>query len=320
MQGAGQRESEMWTHYLQGLLGEDYAVLNLALRGNDPFEFGGLVAERLAWEGVPVILVTTALDGNLDSGSAGEWEGRIYQYFFWDAWGKGLLPPDERRDEWLNSESTYKNRHAPLRREMRYRGLVDSLTYAGDLWNTFSYRYLTTVFSGLNYPDYWEPYRSRPDLDPGDIYMFDDRTGVDQNPRQLGIVRESINSIASKPLLKGESYESVAAPYRKCLPSNLHNRTLFLFRFECIYYRELLTPTEQEQYIAIYHRLPEAVEGGGLHVKLVGEEYTKRDYYDRGHFSEKGGRKLAIDVTPSIQKMAAELYGIGERNSKGGKP
>jgi hypothetical protein len=320
MQGAGQRESEVWTRYLQAQLGEDYEVLNLALWGNDPFEFGGLIAERLAWEGLPVILVTAALDGNLDAGSWGEWEGGAYKYFFWDAWGKGLLPPDARRDEWLNSEVTYKNPRSPSRRELRCRGFVDGLTYAGDLWNTVSYRYLATVFTDLKYPNYWEPYRNLHDRDQGDLVPFELRTRVDEIPQQLDIVRASIYCRSAQALLKGGNDETVAAPYRHFLPANLYNRTLFVFRLECMYYRELLTPTEQEQYVAIARRLPEVVGGEGLHVQVVGENYTKQDFADRTHFSEKGGRKLAADLAPSIRSIAAQLYGLSDPNSKGGKP
>ena len=320
MHGAGQRESELWTRRLQTLLGEDYAVLNLALWGNDPFEIGGLIAERLASEGVHVILVTSALDGNLDAGSWAEWEGRVYQYFFWDAWGKGLLPADERREEWLNSESTYKNPRFPLRREMRCHGLVDGLTYAADLWNTVSYRYLATVFTGLKYPDFWEPYCNSPDQDQGDLVPFELRTRVDEISRQLDIVRASIYCRSAQALLKGGNDETVAAAYRNFLPANLYNRTLLVFRMECIYYREHLTTTEQEHYVAIARRLPEAIGGGGLHVQVVGENYSKQDFADRCHFSEKGGRKLASDLAPSIRAIAAQLYGLNDPNSKGVKP
>jgi hypothetical protein len=46
----------------------------------------------------------------------------------------------------------------------------------------------------------------------------------------------------------------------------------------------------------------------------VGENYAMWDYVDRSHFSEKGGRKLAADLAPTIRAMAAKLYGGGEPN------
>src|SRR6202021_434933 len=115
--------------YLQELLGQNYVVLNLALRGTDPFEFGGLVAEKLASEGVPVVFVTVALDGNADVSADSEWEGRVHKYFFWDAWGKGLLPPDVGRDQWLGDDTSWKTYDGTNRRELQYRALAGGVGY-----------------------------------------------------------------------------------------------------------------------------------------------------------------------------------------------
>ena len=127
-----------------------------ALKGTAPFEFGGLIAERLAAEGAPVVFVTVALDGKIDAGMAGDWEGRLNQYFFWDAWGKGLLPPDEKRDQWLKDDISWKTDKTVNRRESRYRGLIDGATYAGDLWTSVAYRYLCSVWSHLKYEKFWD--------------------------------------------------------------------------------------------------------------------------------------------------------------------
>ena len=56
----------------------------------------------------------------------------------------------------------------------------------------------------------------------------------------------------------------------------------------------------------------------GLHAQLIGEDYDERDYADRSHFSEKGGRKLAEDLAPTVRAMSARLYGTNR--TEGAQP
>jgi hypothetical protein len=320
LHGVGQRESQVWTRHLQEQLGDRFEVLNLALKGNDPFELGGLVAERLVSEGAPVIFVTSALDGNIDTGAGGEWEGRLYQYFFWDAWGKGLVPSDERRDQWLNDDASRKPYGGRNRLELRYCGLIDGVTYADDLWNDVAYRYLCSVWSPLKYPKFWEAYRKLPDPDPGDTLPFDHFNNEAYVPISHKIMLAWIHTPLADGLLRGDSDERVARIHRRFVPAALQHRTLYVFRSEGVYYLKRLPPDEQARYRAVVHRLPQAINGEDLRVQVVGENYTERDYYDRSHFSEQGGRKVAIDLAPSIRSIAEKLYGASNANLPGGKP
>jgi hypothetical protein len=314
LNGVGQREKYIWTRYLQEQLGDDFVVLNLALRGNDPCEFGGLVAERLIAEGVPVVFVTSVLDGTIDVGTRGTWDGFLYRYFFWDAWGKGLVPPDEDRDQWLRDEFFTKFHIGSPDREFRYRGLVDGAVYACDLWNTVAYCYLGTIWSPLKYPLFTQPHRQLPDPDPGETLPFENWNREELVPSELKIVRRRIDSPSSDTLLRGDSDKHFSTAFRKHLPSTLCDRTLFVLRAEGVYYRDRMTAEDQARYRAVSQRLPQALIRGGIHAQSVGENYAMWDYVDRSHFSEKGGRKLAADLAPTIRAMAAKLYGGGEPN------
>ena len=95
--GTGQREEALWTKRLQELLGERYQVINLASPAALPGEFGGLAAEILARDYPRLIL----LADQQPSASAGDPDGRLYRYLFWDAHYKGLLQPDSLREERL---------------------------------------------------------------------------------------------------------------------------------------------------------------------------------------------------------------------------
>jgi lysophospholipase L1-like esterase len=315
LNGVGQREAQIWTRRLQELLGDDYTVLNLALRGNWSHEFGGLIAERLVAEGEPVIFVTTSLE----PGASIDWDGNHYRYFFWDAWGKGLLPPDDERDQWLDDTFFKMQPTGSPGRELRYRGLVDGTVYACDLWNTVAYQYLGTVFSPLKYPRFWEAHRKLPDSDPGETLPFEIQNREGLIPAEHNVMLRFARSPLADALLRGESNERATAPYR-FIPSTLVDRTLLVYRLGGVYYRERLPPEDLERYLAYNRLVPQVVARNGFHTQLVGEGYTIRDYSDASHFSEPGGRKVAEELAPTIQKMAARLYGTRIPDPGGRKP
>lgn len=315
LNGVGQRESQVWTRRLEEVLGENYVVLNLAFRGNYSHEFGGWIAERLVNDGVPVIFVTTSNDPNLRA----DWDGDVYRFFFWDAWGKGLLPPDAARDQWLDEDFFTTHPTASPGRESRYRGLVDGVVYACDLWSTVAYRYLGTMWTPLKYPRFWEPHRKLRDNDPGETLPFEIYNREELVPAEHKIMLTNARTPLAEALLRGENTECAAASYR-VLPSVLIDRTLLVYRLQGTYYRERLSPEDRERYLTYSRLVPKLVARSGFHVQLVGENYTERDYFDRSHFSEQGGRKVAEELAPTIRTMAAQLYGTPIPDSATGKP
>src|SRR5262249_53483452 len=150
---------------LQEVLGDDYVVLNLAVRAGCQEEVGALIAEKLTAEGVPLILICCAKPKG--------WDGSYHRYFFWDAWGKGQLPPEPRRKHWLKYEfaTQYADNEKIL--EQRRSGLVDGAVYSRDLWNYVAYNYCATTWTPLKYPDFWEPYRRLEDDDLGAKVPFE---------------------------------------------------------------------------------------------------------------------------------------------------
>jgi hypothetical protein len=309
MNGVGQRESEVWTFRLQELLGERFTVLNLALRGNDPCEFGGLVAECLIDEGAEVVFVTGGLDALANVCVRGSWDGPVYRTFFWDAWGKELLPRDEERDHWLADDFYHENPTGSLGRELRSGGCINGAVYASDLWNTIAYRYISTVWCPLKYPWFMRPHIWMPDVEPGDTLPFETHHREELVPLELERIRRRLHSPRNELLLHGGGENIVVGDYNKCLPALLRDRTLFVHKLDGLYFRERLSPEEQRRCLAISQCVIEFLNRNGLHAQLVSQDYTVRDYADRAHFSESGGRKLAADLAPTIRSLAFELYG-----------
>lgn len=310
LHGVGQRASNVWTLHLQRLLGEDHVVLNLAVRAGVPQEFGALVADQLTAEGVPVVLVCR--------GNQVDWDGHMYRYFFWDAWGKGQVQPDSRRDPWL---ADFTTAHAKDEKslELRRRGLVDGAAYAADLWNTVAYKYRATVWTPLKYPKFWEPYRRAVDNDPGATVPFEATHAPANDAAELAILRTIANSGHAAPLMAGE-YEAVGQWYKSKFTDRLHDRMLYVFRVDGAYYRVRLRADERARLEEVYRRYGEALRRVGLSAQVIGQNYADKDYFDRSHLSEQGGRRLAEDLAPTIRAMSARLYGTRAAEPEGAKP
>ena len=142
LHGVGQRAAEVWTGTLQETLGEDYRVLNLAVPGAEPCEFGGVLAEALTAEYKRLIYVT-ALGS---STNPQEPDGRAYRYLYWDAHYKGLLPRDLEREQRLAAR---RQQEGPAFDELRAGRRLDARLFYQDLWTTLALKKGGTVWTPL---------------------------------------------------------------------------------------------------------------------------------------------------------------------------
>jgi hypothetical protein len=298
LHGVGQRPTHVWTAHLQKVLGDDYAVLNLALRAGVPQEYGLPVAEQLHAEGVPVIVVCR---GNLF-----DWDGYLNRYFFWDAWGKGYVQPDSRRDKWLD-EFTTKYAKDAKSLELKHRGRVDGAAYASDLWTYVAYKHRATVWSPVKYPNFWRPHREATDPDPGALVEYEPRFNPAPDSPELKLMRQFTNQFYSDALVSGKQDQALGGMFKSFIPDSLQDRVLYVFRLENSFYRSLLTPEEQMKYVTVNRCLRDATRRVGLQAELIGADYAPRDYVDLTHLSESGGNKLAEELAPTIRAMNERL-------------
>lgn len=304
LQGVGQRPEHLWSRKLQEELGDGFSVVNLAMRGGRPYEFAGLIAERLAADGVPVLFVTVALPG----AGWGDWDGNTYRWLFWDAWGKGLLPDDPRRNAWLTGEFQERYGQDEAMQEQRRRGRVDGWVFAADLWNYVAYRYVGTLWTPFKEGPLWLPHRRLKDRDGSDWKTFEQRLTPARREQDLRVVRGGITSGVGQLLLAGRGCAPLLAEYEARLPALLRARTLFVLRLEATYYRNLLTAEERSQYEQVYRGIVEGLNQAGLNAQLAGLDWDVEDYCDRSHIGERGGAKLARELAPTIRALAERLY------------
>lgn len=315
LQGVGQRAEHLWSRKLQEELGSGFSVVNLAMRGGKPYEFAGLIAERLAADGVPVLFVTSALP----AGGWGDWDGEVYRWLFWDAWGKGLLPDDPRRNAWLTQQLEQHPGQDERVQERRRRGLVDGWLFAADLWNLVAYRSVGTLWTPFKEGPIWLPHRRLKDRDAGDTISFERRLKPAHIEPELRIVRGRIQSGVGQLLLTGRGCAPLLAEYEARLPALLRDRTLFVLCMDATYFRDLLTEEERRQYEQIYRGIVEGINQAGWNAQLAGLDWAVEDYCDRTHIGERGGAKLARELTPTIRALAERLYS-GTTHSSEGRP
>ena len=327
LHGAGQRPEELWTRHLQAELGDDYRVLNLALPGCRPAEFGGTAAEILTRDFPRLIFVSDTFLGyayapNPLSPSvrpAGVPLHAHYGYFFWDAASKGLLPTDAAREtaiaHWIRACG--KEAHfAEQLREMR----VDALTYSRDLWTTLGY---TTFWTGCTPPNALAsrtlPRRVFPDLDGRAANL---PCAVRYTPAR---VAEMLAALRAEVALGQWLLQHIAGDHRSgpsvldrahglVFPPALRGRTLLLPARYSPYYVNRLPPRERADYGAALAALVRELERAGFAALEIEAGYSDDDFIDHCHLNEAGGRKLAAEVAPAVRRLAHRLgYDEGER-------
>jgi hypothetical protein len=303
---------------LQDELGEDYRVLNLAQNGAYPLEFGGTAAEILARDfpklifltgmslhtaGPPAALPAGAREACIPQGSG-------YDYFFWEAYFKGLVPADSKRRAAIASRLAERAR-APAFQEQT-RGLrVDALTYSRDLWTSLAAARCSTIWvrQELALPPFTRPRRSYPDLDGRKLPPEHLRSAAYIAPIVADLRAQAAHSKAIQRLaLNGPLFEGNELLF---LPAGLRGRTLVLVLPYSPSFVARLTPDEQADYRAGQALIVRELGRIGIDAIESGVGFTAEDYADCDHPAESGGRKQAAEVAPAVRRLARRLGYVG---------
>jgi hypothetical protein len=320
LHGVGQRAELLWTKALQAQLGDDYRVINLAMRGASPAEFGGVVAEALSGEYRKIVYVT--LTG---FGSGGPPDGFAYQYLYWDAKGRGLLGEYPEREAALRYYARAAQRDPEKMAELARRGRVNAYLYFNDLWNALAYAHFSAVWHPGSGTHLFRPRKryADPDLGPPPMAArYRPELEAVESTRLHGWLRNGGAMIRGYHLAPGQP--DVLDPSRSpmcqelwgAIPGPFRARTLLLIHSDSPHYLKQLTPAEQEAYHDLAVRQVRVLELAGFASLEVGHGYGIEDYVDRAHLGESGGLKVAAEVAPKVRELARRLGYLGE----GGKP
>lgn len=308
-QGVGQPVEKLWSRRLQELLGDRYAVVNLAFRGGGLTDGGAIAAEALRREFPRQILLANALPftGASPAGS------RDYRFMMYDAYWKGWLVDFPARDVMLRTHTDAAGYYAPALDES-IAACLDARLRFREFWNWWSCTRFFTFPTTLT-PEAAVAFRARdrlPDLEPDFETMpvqerFSDRflaaemditratSGLfyDPGPQQHWVRRDVAFRSARFAM--------------DAFPPALRSRTLIVLCANSPYYVARLTPSEQHRNdlayadsVALWHEL-------GHPATDYGPGFTADDFGDRTHLTASGGRKLAARLAPQIEELARKL-------------
>lgn len=313
MRGDGQGDKELWSDALQSDIGDRFSVVNLAMDGGEPTEYGGVAVQALLERGIPVIYV-----GDLGLGGVDDPTGLQFKYLYWDATYKGLLPDYPPRDAFIDVLARARQTQ-PAVTEAQMRGRVESWLYDTDLWNWIGYELVFTAPSKLiQLPAAWPttPRRLFPDLESG----IDAPTpeSVRYPPTSDAVSMEILRSTIGLSCTQGPDGIWADDPAKAIQPGfqqtastafseDVRARTIIPLESETPYYLSRLSSDELACYRAARHVAAANLEPLGYHPLVFGEDFTADDYADRLHLLASGGRKLAAAVAPQVLAVAAQL-------------
>ena len=315
--GSGQRGKHLWTRHLQKLLGDDFQVLNLAIPGARTFEFGATAAEILSRDFPRLLLVTNASPGANQLVEDPDGTPNL-RYFFWEARGRGLLTPSKRRDDRLR-EADQRGRDEAFR-ETQEQLHLDRCLHFRDLWNTVTYRCVSTVWCAALADTWLRPRGVYPDHD-WDSPPTEEKHLRAMNGVFMPLLRSWIDG--GRPFLPPRGAPGRTPPVSPvevncaaCLPAPFRRRTLVLINHANPYYVKQLTAEERRDYDDLFPATVRAYALRGVTAVEVGRALSMRDYWDWLHPNEAGGRRLAEEVATQVRGLARRNWADAARGAE----
>jgi hypothetical protein len=305
--GYGQPRPDNWTRHLQAALGERFCVLNLAQPGAHPAEFGEIAAEMLERDHHRLLFITDC--GSPAPGLESDPDGsQVGRSFFWDAYYKGMIAADARRDAQLKEAAAQRAREGKGEfAELRLGQRLDAALWFQDLWTRVAYSHVSTVGPPqMMTRNFLKPRRTYSEADPLPDPPLEQRYPPSRDDQTFDTLRHWITH--GEALVNGTDQECrLSQIIRASFPELSRRRTLMLVTRDSPHDVARLAPTEQARYNAVFIAVVQVLESTGMAALEVGGDYSEWDYYDRWHLSGQGGRRLAAEVAPKVRALAEKL-------------
>lgn len=308
--GVGQPADRVWTKRLQEILGDRYAVVNLAFRGSSPTDGGAFVAESLREEFPRQIYVA-----NVSALQAADAIGiETYRFIFFDAYYKQMLLPWAPRDQQFK-DYLAEPAFGTARFERRLGAQIDSVLHYRDFWNWWSATKFFT-FATPYQPDPGLAFRARAKFTDQetdyDTLPFDQRFSPSAVANDTIIARAySAHGYAKNAggewQLAGAAREQFLRFAANAFPDSLKPRTLMLISRNSPFYTQKFEPELRARDDIAVRDTIAGFEKLGYAALDTGNHYAIEDFGDRTHLTSAGGAKLAATVAPKIEALAAKL-------------
>jgi hypothetical protein len=298
MQGIGQSEGALWTRRLQELLGDEYCVLNLAMPGGVPTEYGQSAAEMLLRERGRIIHVCDSYIHCFSPHPDGYRE--IYHYLHYDMRARGLLLPCPERDaalKELEAARAADQRHS----EVEIQALANGWCSFNDLWHVIGYRYVFTIW---NRTTPLQPFQARRRVAEvkraGPKYLYEHY--------DLDVEEKSIRGAAAP--FDDAAWARFELQVRQSVPEEMRPKTLAVVNRFSPYYFRVLRDKHPDLEARFLHKIQLTVShlrACGLHAVEGCTTLDESDFMDRCHLLKSGGEKLAHELAPAIRQLAEQL-------------
>ena len=308
--GVGQPADRIWTKRLQEILGDRFAVVNLAFRGASATDGGALVAESLRDEFPRQIYLANVAP--LQGADAIGIES--YRFIFFDAYYKHLLLPWAPRDEELHD---YYSQPATktARLERRLGAQADAWLHFRDFWNWWSTTKFFT-FATPYQPDAKLAYKPRNSF--RDVETDYDTIPFEQRFNATVVANDTViaRAISSIGYTKGPDggwqlnrphYDNFVRLAARMFPDSLKPRTLILVGRNSPFYTQKFEPELLARDDLAVRDTIAAWEKLGSAAMDYGRDFAVEDYGDRTHLTTSGGAKLAAVTAPHIKALAEKL-------------
>ncbi len=308
--GVGQPADRVWTKRLQEILGDRYAVVNLAFRGSSPTDGGAFVAESLRDEFPRQIYLA-----NVAALQAADAIGiETYRFILFDAYYKNMLlpwaPRDQQFKDYLGDPA-----FSTARFERRLGAQIDSVLHYRDFWNWWSATKFFT-FATPYQPDPGLAYRARAKFTDQetdyDTLPFEQRFSPSVIASDTIIARAySANGYAKNAAGEWQLADAAREQFLRfatnAFPDPLKPRTLMLISRNSPFYTQKFEPELRERDDVAVRDTIAGFEELGYAALDTGTLYAIEDFGDRTHLTSAGGAKLATVVAPKIEALSTKL-------------
>ena len=296
MRGTGQGPDDLWSTVLQKELGDKYQVLNLALNGGNAGGQALYMTEALAAEEYKVIFISDAepftfglLPNNV----------KIYSGMFFDALERGYIKPFPERIDYVTKVSYAQD--PGMLSEHQLKAMLNSQLNFDDLWAYLGYQHFFTIWtqftanSSFSYDAPWKPRKVYGDTEIN-CDLSRNRLFLKE---EMKIIRDAINAAP----LENDIDEALSAT----IPSALKDNTLFIIKSYSPFYLRNLSVEERGIFDNKLLFAQKIYESLGISTVIVLPNFKTKDFCDRNHLSESGGKIFAKTIAPYVTKKAREL-------------
>jgi hypothetical protein len=275
--GNGQQVSQTVSANLQEMLGREYVVLNLAVRGGASFGQGFYVAAFLKSLGYNVTYISEMNPGYVPPIQ----NNPPYEYFFWQSIYAGTIPKE--------NQSLAESSLSKVTKD-RIMAFINDKFYFMELANYISYNFINLNHS-LTAGEVWvQPLKRYPDEEM--VIPFEQRNLSKDLARAF---QERVTAV-SRIKLTREQYDDTATAYKEYFDMNNLSNSIMMFCKDEPTYIETLNSSDRDNYFMNIENQMDALSRLGVRTSFPCRSLADKDFADVAHLAPSGARKVALNL------------------------